>query len=331
MAKIKLKSVLSVLVPLFLLIVFAFALSFPQYLLDVTVAPKSYEGIGTEIHVLKIALKDGAEKTVSFDLKKVPAGVAPGLCTDEPGLTVVDRPFRLAETEVTGELWDAVRDSASSAFYTLSDVPRSSGDIHPVEWVSWREAVIFCNALSVSLGFSPVYYRDSSFTRPFRSAAELASDDDHVFIDDSSNGFRLPYSAEWELAARYIDGTEWTPGGHPSGSPKPYYYDSRSSFFAVYAMETSRPVKSLASNRLGLYDMSGNVWEWCFDRFDWRHPASAGSAAADPAAAEAARKRVVRGGGWLGTFYRIQIGGEFGSLPDLESFGQGFRIARSGW
>lgn len=331
MAKIKLKSVLSVLVPLSLLIVFAFALSFPQYLLDVTIAPKSYEGIGTETHVLKISLEDGADKTVTFDLKRVPAGVAPGLCTDEPGLTVVDSPFRLAETEVTGELWDAVRKSDSSAFFSLSDVPRYTGDKHPVEWVSWREAVIFCNALSVALGFSPVYYRDGSFTRPFRSAAELASDDDRVFTDDSSNGFRLPGSAEWELAARYIDGSEWTPGGHPSGSTHQYYFDSRSSFFAVYNRDSSSPVKSLASNRLGLYDMSGNVWEWCYERFDWRHPVSAESAAADPAAAEAARKRVVRGGSWRGNFYRIQIGGEFGSLPDIESYGQGFRIARSGW
>ncbi len=331
MAKIKLKSVLSVLVPLSLLVIFAFAVSFPQYILDITIAPGSHDGIGTETHVLVVSLADGSEKKVSFDLKNVPAGTAPGLCTDEPGITVVPGPFRLAETEVTGELWNAVRNSSASAFFSLSDVPRSSGDKYPLEWVSWREAVVFCNALSVALGFDPVYYRDEAFTRPFRSAAELASDDDRVFVNGYSTGFRLPGSTEWELAARYIDGSEWTPGGHPSGSPHPYYVDSRSSFYAVYGKEASSPVKSLASNRLGLYDMSGNVWEWCYDRFDWRHPVSADNAATSPAAGEAARKRVVRGGSWLGTFYRIQIGGEFGSLPDLESFGQGFRIARSGW
>lgn len=329
MAKVKLKSVLSILVPLGLLVIFALAITFPQHLLTLTIAPKSHDGLGTETHVLRVSLADGSEKEISFDLKKVPSGIAPGLCTDEPGLTVVDTPFRLAETEITAELWDAVRTSGSSAFFTLSGVPRATGEQHPIEWASWREAVIFCNALSVALGFDPVYYRNAAFTRPFRSAAELAADDDRVHVDESSNGFRLPGSAEWELAARYIDGTEWTPGGHPSGGTHPYYYDSRSSFYAVYAKESSSPVKSLASNRLGLYDMSGNVWEWCFDRFDWRHPVTGDTL--DPAAAEAARKRVVRGGSWLGTFYRIQIGGEFGSLPDLESFGQGFRIARSGW
>ncbi len=331
MAKIRLKSVLSIVVPLCLLVLFALLITFPNHVVAFTIAPKSHEGLGTEMHAIRFTKSDGSAHEVSFALKKVPSGIAPGLCTDEPALTVVDKPFRLAETEVTGELWDAVRASGSSAFFTLSEAPRASGERHPIEWVSWREAVVFCNALSVALGFSPVYYRDEAFTSPFRSAAELAAEDDRVHVDESANGFRLPGSAEWELAARYIDGTEWTPGGHPSGGTHPYYYDSRSSFYAVYAKETSSPVRSLASNRLGLYDLSGNVWEWCFDRFDWRHPVSGSEQQTDPAAMEAARKRVVRGGSWLGTFYRIQIGGEFGSLPDLESFGQGFRIARSGW
>ena len=330
-AKIKLKSIISVLVPLTLLAIFAVSITFPDYILNLTITPKSHAGIGTETHTLHSSTGEGSLKEISFSLKKVPSGIAPGLCTDEPGMTVVDMPFRLAETEVTGALWDAVRVSGASAFYTFSSVPQASGPNHPVEFISWREAIVFCNALSVALGFTPVYFRDESFTQPIRSAAELARAHDYVHVDTSSEGFRLPGSAEWELAARYIDGETWTPGGHPSGSTHPYYFDSRTSFFAVYGESSSSPVKSKASNKLGLYDMSGNVWEWCFDRFDWRHPVWEGLLEDEQAAAEAARKRVVRGGSWLGTFYRMQIGGEFGSLPDLEAYGQGLRVARSGW
>jgi formylglycine-generating enzyme required for sulfatase activity len=62
--------------------------------------------------------------------------------------------------------------------------------------------------------------------------------------------------------------------------------------------------------------MSGNVWEWCFDAFS------------DEKGVE---KRVVRGGGWIGTPYRLQIGGEFGSKPEILEQAQGFRVAKSGW
>lgn len=331
MAKIRLKSLLSVLVPLVLLIAFALAITFPTQLISFAITPKSHDGLGTETHELVLRDASGKDLTVSFALKRVPAGIAPGLCTDEPGLTVVDKPFRLAETEVTGALWDAVRASPASAFYTLGSVPTATGADHPLERVSWRDAVVFCNALSVALGFDPVYYRDSAVTRPVTSAAELAADGDTLYLSESSTGFRLPRSAEWELAARYIDGTEWTPGGHPSGGTHPYYFDSRTSLYAVYNQESSLPVKTLASNRLGLYDMSGSVWEWCFEKFDWRNPVAPEMIAGNPLAEEASRKRVVRGGSWLGNFYRVQIGGEFGSLPDLEALGQGFRVARSGW
>ena len=111
MAKIRLTSLLSVLIPLVLLIAFALAITFPTQLISYVITPKSYDGLGTETHELEIQDPSGKPVTVSFDLKRVPSGVAPGLCTDEPDATVVDKPFRLAETEVTGALWDAVRAS----------------------------------------------------------------------------------------------------------------------------------------------------------------------------------------------------------------------------
>jgi len=339
MAKIKIRKVVPVLIPLVLLVLFGMTITFPDHVFFLNITPKSYDGLGEVRYTIETRGENGESDSVRFSLKKVPAGVSPGSCSDIPAAISVEEPFLLAETEVTGALWDAVCRSPASAFFTLSSVPVSSGANHPLERVSWREAVVFCNALSVALGFNPVYYLDTSFQTPARSALEIEVSRDHVFPDYTSNGFRLPRSAEWELAARYVDGETWDSGVKPSGGTHPYYFESRSDLFAVYAKEMSEPVKSRASNRLGLYDMSGNVWEWCFDSFarssaqteEVKSTATASAAVGEPVPDDDDRKKVVRGGSWLSTFYRLQIGGEFGSLPELEALGQGFRIARSGW
>ncbi len=316
--KIPLRSIVPVAIPLFLLAVFTLCIVFPDYVPFLQVRQKSYPGIGSETVTVKGV--NGKGRAIRFVLKQVPSGVAPSECTDVPGGTVVTDPFMIAETEVTVGLWDRVVALSSEMGYSFDQSSAVSNPRFPVEKVSWRNAVVWCNALSEVLSLDPVYYADERLTVPVRSPGDLASLSDEPFFRKDSRGFRLPSSMEWELAARYVDGERWTRGGSPSGSDALYFDGSRASGYAVFLRDGPEPVRTKASNRLGIYDMSGSVWEWCFDRFS-------------PSREDelAYTKRVVRGGSWMSNAYRLQIGGRFGTLPDAVERGQGFRVARSGW
>ena len=316
--KVPVKAIVRAGVPLVLFIVFALALSFPEYVPFFQIRHEKHEGIGSVVYVVP----SGAG-SIDLVMKKVPAGTAPRGCTDEPGGTVVRSPFLLARTETSNRLWSAVCERAEKHSFLFSGLAiRGNAPDAPVEGVSWRDAVVWCNALSVQLSLTPVYYEDDACTEPVRSFAWLEFPGDAVAVKADADGFRLPASAEWEFAARYLDGFSWTPGSHPSGSADAYHLYVQSAGYAVFDAESAAPCASLAPNRLGIYDMSGNVWEWCFDQMP------------DPLSTtgfDSEGKRVVRGGSWAGNAYRLQIGGEFGSLPDAVEQGQGFRVARTGW
>lgn len=327
MKKEHIKGLIQILTPLALLLIFTLVICLPDALPFTSTKPKNSVGLGT---VSRTVAGMGKDK-ISFSMKKVPSGTAPLGCTDIPGALVVAHPFLLAETEVTRGLWLPVLTRAVAADYGFYDtagikgLQYEQGDAHPVTDVSWRDAVVWCNALSAELKLTAVYYGDAAFTAPIRSVKTLADSRDALFVNPDADGIRLPTSAEWELAARYIDGKTWTSGGNASGCAFHYFYQSQSADYAVFFADAPARVKSCASNALGLFDMSGNVWEWCFDLA----PAKADlpGVAAGP---DNELKRIVRGGSWVGNAYRLQIGGEFGTLPDAHEIGQGFRIAQNG-
>lgn len=330
MKKQTIRSIIHAIIPLTLLVAFAFALYFPEVVVNpfMRLQYKSSAGLGTQTITLPAAVEEGSKKKskgdVSVVFKLVPAGTAPRGCTDVSDGTVVTEEFVLGETEVTRGLWRAVTSAPSLASYRFSGLVLCDGDAKlPAVKVSWREAIVFCNALSELMGNQPVYYQDSAFLVPVRDPGFLETRNDVLFVRPGSDGFRLPTSMEWELAARYRDGVEWTPGSNPSGSSVPYYEYARSDIYAVYNAPSIAPVRSLVSNQLGIFDMSGNAWEWCYDLF-----VKDSTAVVDD---ESRIKRIVRGGSWMGNAYRLQVGGEFGSLPGITEIGQGFRLARSRW
>ena len=246
----------------------------------------------------------------SFDM-----GSNEGYNDEKPIHNVFINDFYIGETEVTQGLWKAVIGNNPSVF-------SSKGDDYPVESVSWYDAVMFCNKLS-ELENKPKVYTITNIK--YDDCKQIISAD--VKADFSKNGYRLPTEAEWEYAAR---------GGNKSNGYK-YSGSNKLADVAWYGCfdlsdanrtlneDVDMPVKQKKSNELGLYDMSGNVWELCWDWYQYDYYVN--SPSNNPLGPSSGEERVMRGGAFNTDSYYCRRRGI--SKPNYRGDNLGFRLLLS--
>ena len=263
-------------------------------------------------------------------------GFNEGSSAERPVHSVNVSGFYMGKHEVSWSQWQEVRDWAVSNGYSdLSGVGSGVAGTHPVQEVNWYEVVKWCNAASERAGLPPVY-RVSNGGAVYRTG-ELAP-----YIDYTQQGYRLPTEAEWEKAARGGSSGKRFPWGDLISHDNANYYANGSAYsydvspYSSYTYHPSyndgsfpytSPVGSFAANGYGLYDMSGNVFEWCNDWYGSSYYSS--SPGSDPAGPTTGAFRVRRGGSWNFIAYYCRVAYRFNFIPAYRIISYGFRLVLS--
>lgn len=278
-----------------------------------------------------------------------------GEIVEFPQHTVTVSKFYIETHEVTRELWALVQDWSLTNGYDFSagagDNP--NGPQHPAGGVSWYDCVKWCNARSEMEGLTPCYYTAANQSNVYRSGGLNISNN---WVKWTVDGYRLPTEAEWEKACRGgVIGSRFPWGDtitHSNANYCSYEYFSTNTYtnapLCFYDLSPTRgyhpsysnstpstaPAGSFAPNGYGLYDVSGNVNEWCWDWYGKFYyststnldPRGPSSAPAEPGGTN----RILRGGGWYSwdaSLHRCAY--RMGNPPQEKTDNRGLRCVRS--
>lgn len=295
----------------------------PQESFEIVVDGKSY---GNMIYVKGGTFKMGSEGEYAFDDEK-------------PVHEVSVSDYYICDLVVTQELWTAVMKSNPSKF--------QKGEDYPVECVTWYDAVYFCNKLSDIMGLKQFYkikvLEWSEMKNGNGDKVKYISNALVNVIDHNRNGFRLPTEAEWEYAAKGGHKTDNTTkdlilySGDHSGiccdiSVVAWYgYGDKNDEKRTSKESTTMPVGFMKKNELGLYDMSGNVYEWCQDVYDsgfYKKCKDDTNLQPDPCnEGDSGSARVLRGGYWRSEARFCRVSLRLSGQPGDKD--NGFRLSLS--
>lgn len=222
-------------------------------------------------------------------------GSTQGHKDENPVHAVTVSSFLIGKYEVTQQEWFVVMGSNPS---------HRIGDDLPVENIGWYEAVDFCNQLSFREGLTPCY----------------GGSGESITCDWGANGYRLPTEAEWEFAARGGNQSNYHIYSGSDNIGSVAWYDSNSSGM-------THSVGSKDKNELGIHDMSGNVIEWCWDRYGGTFYGN--SPKLDPQGVGSGADRVLRGGAWTLEDFNCRVAFRSNKRPHDNANYRGFRLARA--
>jgi formylglycine-generating enzyme required for sulfatase activity len=295
----------------------------------------------------KIIADDGTPAPIPGDMLQIPAGnfqmgdsFTEGGAEERPVHTVPVSAFYMDMFEVTKSKWTTIYTWATNHGYKFENAGQGKANNHPVHTVNWYDTVKWCNARSEMEGLTPCYYVSSALLNVYKSNnLDVAND----MVKWTADGYRLPTEAEWEKAARggfsgkrfpwgdtnvithakanyrastsYTYDKSTTLGYHPDYDDNPTPYTS--------------PVGSFPSYGYGLYDMAGNVWEWCWDWYSSVWYTNVLATQSDPRGpATTPSYRVLRGVSWDYNAYGARCATRGCNDPSGETYSDGFRCVR---
>jgi formylglycine-generating enzyme required for sulfatase activity/class 3 adenylate cyclase len=256
---------------------------------DAVVRSNTSRQRGVSTQTLAIGSSSGLDKEMQSRMVPVPAGEFL-LGDDQTGRVQVKIPqsFLIDKYPLTQGIYERVMNTNPSHF---------KGNDRPVETVSWRDALAFCNTLTLLFGLDPVY--------------DISGEE--VTIDLRKNGYRLPNEAEWEYACL---------GGNDQERYGPI---DRIAWYNKNSESQTQPVGRMDPNSFGLFDMLGNVCEWCNDRYEQRHSPSHNIGYMGPPSSP---EHVARGGSWKNLSNNISSKSRFRWQPMIREDTLGFRVVR---
>jgi len=236
------------------------------------------------------------------------------------------------ETEVSRWMWADLKSVQVTLPNDPSDLNIGPWLSDPVNQVTWFEAVLYANLLSLQNGLSRCYYKDASFTIPVAAANYTSGE---FFVNLEANGYRLLLEAEWETMSRagksglfpFVEAnynaqtcTDCSVGILP--------IIEQHAVFCANAMNGTYPVGSRLSNSWNFYDVQGNVSEWCWDWYPNAAPWYPEVAMVDYKGPDIGEYRVLRGGSWNSNAQALRSAARHCASPGSMNNQYGFRLCR---